>query len=185
MERQVEKDVCKITKIDDTVVVNQNVQSKAGKFTFWNGDVYVGEYKINYDPYLLMKQGKGTYVTDNFDVYHGEWNDDTFPSNDIHIKYNNDAQYRGRIDSNGMMNGLGTYIFPDGSSIEAIWHDNKPSTNIIYREPLGFAWIVEDVSTDVGSFSLDQVYKLNVIEHKYDKRFESFIKNISLTLDIT
>lgn len=71
----------------------------------------------------------------------------------IHSRYNNDAQYRGRIDSNGMMKGLGTYIFPDGSSIEAIWHDNKPSTNIIYREPLGFAWIVEDVSTDFITFS--------------------------------
>ncbi|KAK9299685.1 hypothetical protein QLX08_007387 [Tetragonisca angustula] len=153
MKRQVEKNVCKITKIDDTLVVNQNVQPKAEKFTFWNGDVYVGEYEINYDTYLLVKQGKGTYVTDNFDVYHGEWNDDTFPSSDIHIKYNNDAQYRGRIDSNGTMNGLGTYIFPDGSSIEAIWHDNKPSTDIIYREPLGFAWIVEDISTDSITFS--------------------------------
>ena len=57
MKRQVEKNVCKITKIDDTLVVNQNVQPKAEKFTFWNGDVYVGEYEINYDTYLLVKQG--------------------------------------------------------------------------------------------------------------------------------
>ena len=99
----------------------------------------------------------------NFTIY------DDINSCTIYLRYNNDAQYRGRIDPNGMMNGLGTYIFPDGSSIGAIWHDNKPSTNIIYREPLGFAWVVEDVSTDVRSFSLNQVYKLKIIEHKYDK----------------
>lgn len=53
MKRQ---DVNKIAEIGDTVV-NQNVQPRTGKFTFWNGDVYVGEYKVNYDRYLLVKQG--------------------------------------------------------------------------------------------------------------------------------
>lgn len=50
------------------------------------------------------------------------------------------------------MNGLGTYIFPDKSSIKAIWRDNIPSINVIYREPLGFAWVVEDLLTDVKKF---------------------------------
>ncbi|XP_068966625.1 uncharacterized protein [Bombus flavifrons] len=147
------RDVSKMAKINEFNIVDQNAQSKVGKFTFWNGDVYDGEYKINYDRLLLLKQGKGTYTTDNFDTYHGEWDDDTFSNADIHIKYNNDAQYRGRIDPNGTMVGLGTYIFPDGSSIEAIWHNNIPSTNIIYREPLGFAWVVEDISVDSITFS--------------------------------
>ncbi|XP_017761483.1 PREDICTED: phosphatidylinositol 4-phosphate 5-kinase 6-like [Eufriesea mexicana] len=143
----------KTGEINNSEIINQNIQPKVGKFMFCNGDVYDGEYKINRDRFFLVKQGKGTYITDNFDVYHGEWDEDTFANTDIHIKYNNDAQYRGRIDSNGMMNGLGTYIFPDGSSIEAIWFNNMPSINIIYKEPLGFAWIVDDVSANSISFS--------------------------------
>lgn len=37
---------------------------------------------INWILYL----GKGTYITDNFDVYHGDWDNDTFANADIHIK---------------------------------------------------------------------------------------------------
>ncbi|XP_031365632.1 phosphatidylinositol 4-phosphate 5-kinase 7-like [Apis dorsata] len=142
----------KLININNSEIINQNAERKVGKFTFWNGDIYDGEYKVNYDRFQLIKQGRGTYITDNFDVYHGDWDNDTFANADIHIKYNNDAQYQGKIDSNGIMNGLGTYIFPDKSSIKAIWHDNIPSMNIIYREPLGFAWIVEDLSTDSITF---------------------------------
>lgn len=47
------------------------------------------------------------------------------------------------------MNGPGTYTFPDGSTIQADWIENKPFTNIVYREPLGFAWIVENMSENV------------------------------------
>lgn len=98
--------VSKMAKINEFDIVDQNAQSKVGKFTFWNGDVYDGEYKINYDRLLLLKQGniswdiahfwnsvnwitcvgRGTYTTDNFDTYHGEWDDDTFSNTDIHIK---------------------------------------------------------------------------------------------------
>lgn len=46
-----------MSKINDSDIVDQNAQSKVGKFTFWNGDVYDGEYKINYDRLLLLKQG--------------------------------------------------------------------------------------------------------------------------------
>ncbi|XP_017789220.1 PREDICTED: phosphatidylinositol 4-phosphate 5-kinase 6-like [Habropoda laboriosa] len=142
------------TKSNITEILSQNVKTGTEKFTFLNGDVYGGEYKLVYEPFLLVKQGKGTYATDNFDVYHGEWDNDTFATSDIHIKYNNDAQYRGKIDSNGAMNGLGTYIFPDGSSIEADWVDNVPFANIIFREPLGFAWVVQDTTKDVRDIKL-------------------------------
>ncbi|CAL7940442.1 unnamed protein product [Xylocopa violacea] len=142
----------KTSKIND-LESTDNAQPEVKKFTFRNGDIYEGEYKMNYDQFVLVKQGIGTYTTDNFDVYYGEWNDDSFADSDIDIKYNNDAQYRGRIDSNGTMNGQGTYIFPDGSLVEAVWLNNIPFENIIYKEPLGFAWIVEDKSKDSITFS--------------------------------
>ncbi|CAL7940443.1 unnamed protein product [Xylocopa violacea] len=163
----------KTSKIND-LESTDNAQPEVKKFTFRNGDIYEGEYKMNYDQFVLVKQGDisqdiafemflieffihtigiGTYTTDNFDVYYGEWNDDSFADSDIDIKYNNDAQYRGRIDSNGTMNGQGTYIFPDGSLVEAVWLNNIPFENIIYKEPLGFAWIVEDKSKDSITFS--------------------------------
>ncbi|CAK9799355.1 hypothetical protein ANTQUA_LOCUS2007 [Anthophora quadrimaculata] len=141
------------TKSDTTETLNQDVKNGTEKFTFLNGDVYEGEYKLVYEPFLLVKQGKGTYATDNFEAYYGEWDNDTFATSDIHIKYNNDAQYRGKIDSNGTMNGLGIYTFPDGSSIEADWVDNVPFANIIFREPLGSAWVVKDTTNDAITFS--------------------------------
>ncbi|XP_076669955.1 uncharacterized protein LOC143369643 [Andrena cerasifolii] len=131
----------------------ESVKYGEGTFVFPNGDTYNGGYKFHYGEYLLIKQGKGVYTTDNFDTYDGEWVHDTFAENDIHIRYNNDAEFRGRIDSNGTMNGPGTYTFPDGSSVEAEWLDNKPVTNIIYREPLGFSWTVESESENTISFS--------------------------------
>lgn len=47
------------------------------------------------------------------------------------------------------MNGPGTYTFPDGSSIEADWVNNKPLTNVIYREPEGFEWTLVNVTDNV------------------------------------
>ncbi|XP_076393193.1 uncharacterized protein LOC100880843 isoform X2 [Megachile rotundata] len=128
-------------------------QTGFGKFTFHNGDVYNGEYKCNYVQSVLVKQGRGIYTTDNFDVYDGQWDNDTFAEDTIYVRYNNNAQYRGRIEANGTMHGPGTYIFPDGSSIEANWVDNKPLTNVIYREPRGFEWTLANATDNTISFS--------------------------------
>ncbi|KZC05487.1 hypothetical protein WN55_06457 [Dufourea novaeangliae] len=136
-----------------------NIKDKAtikfgtSKFSFENGDVYEGEYKIHYGELVIVKEGKGIYTTSNFDVYDGEWKDDAFADSKIHIRYNNDAQFRGNVDSNGIMNGPGIYIFPDGSSIESNWLNDKPFTNIIYREPRGYKWILENMSEEMILFS--------------------------------
>ncbi|XP_076648154.1 uncharacterized protein LOC143356388 [Halictus rubicundus] len=124
-----------------------------GKFTFPNKDTYEGEYKLTSGQLMLVKQGKGVYTTDNFDTYDGEWNDDEFAVGEIRIRYNNNAEFKGDIDSNGIMNGPGTYVFPDGSSLEAIWLNNMPFMNIIYREPLGHKWVLYRVSNEALTFS--------------------------------
>ncbi|XP_076223444.1 uncharacterized protein LOC116435052 isoform X2 [Nomia melanderi] len=97
--------------------------------------------------------GNGVYTTDDLDEYNGKWDDDAYAEDKIHIRYNNNAEFRGNIDSKGTMNGPGIYMFPDGSSLEANWLNNKPFTNIIYRESLGFKWVLESLSENMISFS--------------------------------
>ncbi|XP_029035498.1 phosphatidylinositol 4-phosphate 5-kinase 2-like [Osmia bicornis bicornis] len=140
-------------KTTKTNITESLDQTGFGKFTFHNGDIYNGEYRCNYTQSVLVKEGRGIYTTDNFDVYDGEWNNDSFADTTIHIRYNNNAQYRGRVEPNGTMNGPGTYTFPDGSSIEADWVNNKPLTNAIYREPRGFEWTLVNVTDNAISFS--------------------------------
>lgn len=45
----------KLMNINNSKIINQNEHK--GKFTFWNGDIYDGEYKINNDRFQLIKQG--------------------------------------------------------------------------------------------------------------------------------
>ncbi|XP_076291554.1 uncharacterized protein LOC143214408 [Lasioglossum baleicum] len=141
-----------------------------GKFTFANNDTYEGEYKMNSGDLTLVKQGKGLYTTDDFDKYDGEWNDDVFAGGVIHIRYNNNAEYEGNIDSNGIMAGPGTYVFPDGSSLEAVWFNNSPFMDIIYREPLGYKWVLHHMSRETMTFSPgnhfwdDMLYYQNTID---------------------
>lgn len=64
-------------------------------------------------------------------------------------RYNNNAQYKGNVDRNGAMNGIGTYIFPDESSLIALWSQNKSISDVIYQNPLGYKWITESISENV------------------------------------
>ncbi|XP_025271181.1 phosphatidylinositol 4-phosphate 5-kinase 7-like [Camponotus floridanus] len=136
------KDSSEISKAES------NVRIGIAKFTFENGDNYEGKYQVDFDKCTLVKQDQGVYVTDNFDVYNGTWHDDKFAGK-FHIRYNNNAQYKGNIDRNGAMNGIGTYIFPDDSSLMALWSQNKPISDVIYQKPLGYKWKTESVSNNV------------------------------------
>ncbi|XP_032678739.1 phosphatidylinositol 4-phosphate 5-kinase 5-like [Odontomachus brunneus] len=133
-----------------------------GKFTFRNGDSYEGKYEVNVGERALVKQDEGVYVTDNFDVYEGKWNVDGFASENFHIRYNNDVQYKGHVAANGAMDGMGTYIFPDGSSLAAVWSRNRPVSDVVYKEPLGQEWMVESVSESVSIEMKPQKYRSNV-----------------------
>ncbi|XP_033219497.1 phosphatidylinositol 4-phosphate 5-kinase 4-like isoform X2 [Belonocnema kinseyi] len=112
------------TKLQGFVPENSEVKNGNAKFGFRNGDIYEGEFGIE-NGKNIFKQGHGVYVTDNFDVYTAQWDRD-YISTDLHIQYNNGMQYKGGINVNGEMNGLGTYIFPDSSSVEGTWNKNKP-----------------------------------------------------------
>ncbi|XP_012534042.1 uncharacterized protein LOC105835377 [Monomorium pharaonis] len=143
---------------------NLNVEIATARFTFKNGDSYEGKYRVNVDRRTLVRQDQGIYTTDNFDVYDGKWYDDKFGSGEFHIRYNNNAQYKGNLDANGMMNGKGTYFFPDGSLLTAIWSGNKLVSDIIYRELLGYEWTTTSISNTHVTFATanqfwNEVYK--------------------------
>lgn len=76
------------------------------------------------------------------------------------------------------MSGRGTYIFPDGSSLSALWSHNKPLLDVVYTEPLGHEWTTELISDNVG------VYKhINLYIYIYIYIFiyiYSFIKNVCI-----
>ncbi|XP_076242760.1 uncharacterized protein LOC143184428 [Calliopsis andreniformis] len=78
------------------------------------------------------------------------------------------------------MNGRGTYTFPDGSSIEAIWLDNKPLTDIIFREPLGFTWIVENMTENGILFSRGNHFWNELSDQSHAHSTESLGQNESI-----
>lgn len=55
------------------------------------------------------------------------------------------------------MNGFGTYIFPDSSSVEGTWKKNKPLINSNFVEPLGYKW--KGLNSDI-----EKVYFVFLIE---------------------
>ncbi|XP_019697701.1 uncharacterized protein LOC105184775 [Harpegnathos saltator] len=130
-----------------------------GRFTFRNGDSYEGKYEINVAERTLVKQDEGIYITDNFDIYDGKWSEDRFANEDFHIRYNNNAQYKGRVAANGAMDGTGTYIFPDKSSLTAVWSRNKPVSDVVYKELLGQEWMVETISESVSEKTKAQEHR--------------------------
>ncbi|XP_066587700.1 uncharacterized protein [Prorops nasuta] len=147
----------KISLIEvDNQISRINIEKGSTKFTFQNGDIYVGGYLLIYHKKILVKQGLlrlinlklkhyGEYKTNDFNVYQALWDDDRINEH-VHIRFNNGAEYMGEAHSDGTLHGYGKYIFQDKSLIEGIWFENKPTNGLIYRDPLGYKWVSEDRS---------------------------------------
>ncbi|XP_011349331.1 uncharacterized protein LOC105286230 isoform X2 [Ooceraea biroi] len=131
---------------------NLHAYTGTARFTFENGGSYEGGYRVDVDRRTLVKQDEGVYVTDNLDVYSGKWCDDKCAEDEFHIRYNNGAQYKGELDADGAMSGMGTYIFPDGSSLTARWSRNRPVSDVVYRQSLGHAWATASISDNCVTF---------------------------------
>nr|XP_050866485.1 uncharacterized protein LOC127071351 isoform X2 [Vespula vulgaris] len=125
-----------------------NLRKGSGKFSFLNGDTYDGDYALHLINGTLVKNGEGVYVTDDFNTYSGKWENDNFVEENFFIQHNNGTRYNGGINANGQMSGKGIYHFPDDSSINAIWYENKPVSEITYQDSLGYVWIVKTISDD-------------------------------------
>ncbi|XP_011702953.1 PREDICTED: uncharacterized protein LOC105458997 isoform X2 [Wasmannia auropunctata] len=157
-----------------TDVKNSNMRiGETMRFTFKNGDSYEGKYQVNIDRRTLVKQDQGVYITDNFDVYDGKWYNDKFGSDEFHIRYNNNARYKGYVDANGVMNGTGTYIFPDESTLSSVWSQNKPILNIVYKKPLGYEWTTTSISDSHVMFTTVNQFWNEIHEESAKENFPS------------
>ncbi|XP_011702955.1 PREDICTED: uncharacterized protein LOC105458997 isoform X4 [Wasmannia auropunctata] len=133
-----------------TDVKNSNMRiGETMRFTFKNGDSYEGKYQVNIDRRTLVKQDQGVYITDNFDVYDGY------------------------VDANGVMNGTGTYIFPDESTLSSVWSQNKPILNIVYKKPLGYEWTTTSISDSHVMFTTVNQFWNEIHEESAKENFPS------------
>ncbi|KAL2730875.1 phosphatidylinositol 4-phosphate 5-kinase 6-like [Vespula squamosa] len=135
-----------------TETSDPNLKKGSGKFSFVNGDTYDGDYALHLINGTLVKNGEGVYVTNDFNTYSAKWENDNFAEEDVFIQFNNGTRYNGGINTNGQMSGKGTYYFPDDSSINAIWYENKPVSDITYQDSFGYVWIVKTISDDTIYF---------------------------------
>ncbi|XP_058808381.1 short-chain dehydrogenase/reductase family 16C member 6-like [Phymastichus coffea] len=134
MEKAKRKSKASKTEVIEREVVKQGI----GSFNFSNGDSYEGRYMI-VNKKEIYRHGYGIYRTYDGDAYEAVWDKDTVCSN-FHATYGNKAEYIGELDEQGAFSGKGTYIFPDGTSLTAIWKDNHPRSDFIYTDPLGHEW---------------------------------------------
>ncbi|OXU32098.1 hypothetical protein TSAR_002939 [Trichomalopsis sarcophagae] len=122
-------------------ILEDVIRRGEGKFSFANGDSYVGEYVIVNDT-EIYRDGYGVYKTSDQDEYRAVWDRDRVASN-LRIVYSNGAEYNGDLDENEAMSGEGSYVFPDGTVLRAKWQDNVPVADYSYRDPLGHVWLGE------------------------------------------
>ncbi|KAK2584327.1 hypothetical protein KPH14_006718 [Odynerus spinipes] len=142
----------KVLKGNENENNDSNLRRGTGQFSFSNEDTYDGDYKLHLTKTTLVKDGQGVYITNDFNMYSGKWENDNFADDHFLIRHNNGARYEGGINTLAHMSGKGVYTFPDDSSIHATWSENKPVSNITYQEPLGYIWMVESISDDSISF---------------------------------
>ncbi|XP_067216751.1 radial spoke head 1 homolog [Linepithema humile] len=167
----------KTLKPIDAVSENSNIRIGTARFIFENGDSYEGKYQTDIDRRILVKQDQGMYLTDNFDVYDGKWCDDKFANGEFYIRYNNNAQYKGEIEANGIINGRGTYIFPDGSLLSALWSQNKPISDVTYKESLGHEWTTELISDNQILFTTGNHFWNELCKASSEETFSSLSRH--------
>ncbi|XP_023246646.1 phosphatidylinositol 4-phosphate 5-kinase 2-like [Copidosoma floridanum] len=120
------------------LVKTTSIKNGKGVFHFTNGDIYEGSYVVvNKDIY---RQEYGIYQTSDGDKYQTVWDRDRVGSK-VMISYDNEAEYRGEVNNEGKMSGRGTYKFPDGSSLSAVWQNNEPVAEQIFTDTLGHSWL--------------------------------------------
>ena len=74
--------------------------------------------------------------------------------------------YKGDVDNDGNMSGPGSYFLPDGSSIEAVWKNNEPFSDIRYKEPRGFIWRGETTADGKVKFIIVAIKETLLLQYR-------------------
>lgn len=110
----------------------------SGSFTFYNGDKYEGEFIAQRQPLMIMKEGKGTYFTNDGSTYAGSWFKDILNEAD-EITFPDQSKFSGFLD-NMVMEGVGSYVFREGVEIHGYLTGNRFGGEVELIDPTGHTW---------------------------------------------
>lgn len=151
--------------------IPQEIDS-SGRFNFFNGTYYVGEYKI-LSTGEKIRNGKGKLVKPGMnntlegeEYYDGEWLNDLFNGEGVY-KYSNGDIYTGSF-KNGLFNGYGVYLSQDGTSYEGNFLNHKFHGTGVFTDADGIKW--------KGEFREGYYSSTDQPHLKEEKRIENKIK---------
>lgn len=111
-----------------------------GKFSFPNGDTYEGDYCAHRHG-IIWREGLGTYVTHDGQIYSGNWKDDKLIENlDVNVKYEDGAEFNGKLYKN-KYKGVGVYKFENDLRLSCDFTDNKPTGELILFDNTNHIWM--------------------------------------------
>lgn len=151
--------------------IPQEIES-SGRFNFFNGTYYIGEYKI-LSTGEKIRSGKGKLVKPGInnseegeEYYNGEWLNDVFNGEGVY-KYSNGDIYSGAF-KNGLFNGHGLYMSQDGTSYEGEFFNHKFHGSGVFTDADGIKW--------KGEFREGYYNSADQPHLKEEKRIETKIK---------
>ncbi|KAJ8953562.1 hypothetical protein NQ318_002982 [Aromia moschata] len=158
-------------KIDELIALDPDFIKGESKFEFPNGDVYEGEYCAHRSG-IVWRQGVGTYITNDGQIYKGEWRDDQLvDSKDVDVSFPSGVEYYGKI-VKSKYTGPGMYILENKMSLLCEFLGNKPYGEICLVDINGREW--RGPAEDTEALLLpEHIYFNNIGEERGKGRIRS------------
>ncbi|KAK5641770.1 hypothetical protein RI129_010317 [Pyrocoelia pectoralis] len=110
-----------------------------GEFTLLNGDKYIGEFGAHRNG-TVWREGFGTYISADNQVYEGEWIDDKLVNEStVNITFPTGEKFRGVI-RDDKYSGPGIYTFDNQMEISCDFYNNQPTGRITLFDLVGNLW---------------------------------------------
>ena len=113
-----------------------SVEKGTGQFTFSDNGTYEGEW-VKGPGETIKRHGRGKWQRGQM-AYDGEWRDDVIQGRGT-FKYPDGSSYDGEWLA-GKYEGIGTYRFANGTRYEGEFHENKMSGKGVFTDSRGESW---------------------------------------------